>query len=129
MGYHPPHRDLKVPQSSRIVVDCRALSPSPTPCFVDFVRKKQLLTVFHSSPVTCTKKKNDAIASFLFYPRPEGLGMKSRFSVYGIAVGVWHHRRCIFGLDYIQCSALIPYRNKLRISYATKVAILSTVAP
>ena len=39
-------RDLKVPQSSRILVDCRALSPSPSPCFVDFVREKQLLTVF-----------------------------------------------------------------------------------
>ena len=37
--------------SSRIVVDCRTLSPSPTPCFVDFVREKQLSTVFRSSPV------------------------------------------------------------------------------
>ena len=43
--------------------------------------------------------------------------MESRVSVYGIAVGVWHHRRYIFcGLipyrletDSIQCFALIPY--------------------
>ncbi|MBQ4585981.1 MAG: hypothetical protein IJA82_07240 [Clostridia bacterium] len=29
--------------------------------------------------------------------------MESRVSVYGIAVGAWHHRRCIF-------CGLIPYR-------------------
>ena len=51
-----------------------------------------------------------------FYPSRR-LGMESRVSVYGIAVGAWHHRRCIFcGLipyrlatDSIQCFALISY--------------------
>ncbi len=40
------------------------------------------------------QKKNEAIASFFFYPSRR-LGMESRFSVYVIAKGVWHHRRCI----------------------------------
>ena len=31
--------------------------------------------------------------------------MASRFGVYGIAEGVWHHRRCIF-------YGLIPFRKK-----------------
>ena len=36
-------RELKVPQSSRIVVHCRALSPSRTPCFVDLSSTKNVI--------------------------------------------------------------------------------------
>ena len=43
--------------------------------------------------------------------------MESRVSVYGIAVGAWHHRRCVscslipyrLTTGSIQCFALIPY--------------------
>jgi len=55
-------------------------------------------------------------SSLFVYPSRR-LGMESRVSVYGIAVGAWHHRRCIFcgsipyrlATDSIQCFALIPY--------------------
>ena len=65
------------------------------------------------NPVTCTKKQpklNHKGQFRLFLFKTEGLGMESHFSVYGIAEGVWHHRRCIFGLDSIQRFALIPFR-------------------
>ena len=39
-------RDLKVPQSSRIVACCRASSPSPTPCLIDFASHKQSFRLF-----------------------------------------------------------------------------------
>ena len=42
-------------------------------------------------------QKNDKFRQkfVVFYPSRR-LGMESRVSVYGIAVGVWHHQRCIF---------------------------------
>ena len=71
--------------------------------------------------------KNEAFASFFFYPSRR-LGISSRVSVYIIAVGVYHHRRCIllrlddiqnfvlmicnpFGIDDIQGFALITSQN------------------
>ena len=36
------------------------------PCFVDFVREKQLSTVFHSSPIIPTKVKGRALVALLF---------------------------------------------------------------
>jgi len=46
-----------------------------------------------------------------FYPSRR-LGMESRVSVYGIATGAWHHRRCIF-------CGLIPYIPSGRFHTAT----------
>ena len=46
-----------------------------------------------------------------FYPSRR-LGMESRASVYGIAAGVWHHRRCI------SCG-LIPYATSSQFHSAT----------
>ena len=44
-----------------------------------------------------TKKiKAQALLELLFFIQADRLGMESRVSVYGIATGVWHHRRCIF---------------------------------
>ena len=67
-----------------------------------------------SIPVRVTKKDN--IRTFLvrmlsFYPSRR-LGMESRACVYGIAVGVWHHRRCIF-------CGLIPYATSSQFHTAT----------
>ena len=109
MGYHTPHRDLKVPQSSRIVVDCRALSPSPTPCFVDFVRKKQFLTVFYSSPVPCTnKKRNFCLPKVPFFVYPSRrLGISSALK--GWISSITANRYCIssrFSV-YLSCDLMI----------------------
>ena len=42
-------------------------------------------------------QKNDKIRqNFVVFYSSRRLGMESRVSVYGIAVGVWHHQRCIF---------------------------------
>ena len=65
----------------------------------------------------CPCQKNRQVSTCRFFYSSRRLGMESRVSVYGIAVGAWHHRRCIFcGLipyrlatDSIQCFALIPY--------------------
>ena len=67
-------------------------------------------------PSPAPAKKSSFFGTRIFYPSRR-LGMESRVSVYGIAQGAWHHRRCIFcGLipyrlatDSIQCFALIPY--------------------
>ena len=50
---------------------------------------------------TWVRTKNNRFRPVVFYPSHR-LGMESRFSVYGIAEGVWHHSRCIF-------CGLIPY--------------------
>ena len=63
-----------------------------------------------SSPPPATKKQDSLWAVLFFYPCRR-LGMESRFSVHGIAEGVWHHRRCIFlRLDSMRCSASVPFR-------------------
>ena len=42
-------------------------------------------------------QKNDKFRQkFVVFYSSRRLGMESRVSVYGIAVGVWHHQRCIF---------------------------------
>jgi len=51
------------------------------------------------SPAPKNGKFRQKIAVFYSSRR---LGMESRVSVHGIAVGVWHHQRCIF-------CGLIPY--------------------
>ncbi len=56
-------------------------------------------------------KKSTSIGLSIFYPSRR-LGMESRVSVYGTAVGVWHHRRCI------SCG-LIPYATPSQFHTAT----------
>ena len=64
-----------------------------------------------STPVSCSKKEVTFVYQklLLFYPSRR-LGISSRFSVYIIAVGVYHHRRCILlRLDEIQHCVLMIY--------------------
>ena len=66
---------------------------------------------------SCPCQKIRQVSTCRIFYSSRRLGMESRVSVYGIAVGAWNHRRCIFcGLipyrittDSIQCFALIPY--------------------
>ena len=60
-----------------------------------------------------TKKETSELCSDVsFYPSRR-LGMESRVSVYGIAIGAWHHRRCIF-------CGLIPYATASQFHSATR---------
>ena len=66
-----------------------------------------------SIPVRVTKKETSELfgSDVSFYPSRR-LGMESRVSVYGIAIGAWHHRRCIF-------CGLIPYATASQFHSAT----------
>ena len=50
--------------------------------------------------------------------------MKSRLGVHGIAIGEWHHRRCIsLRLDSIQLYELIPYATASQFHTATSCGL------
>ena len=56
-----------------------------------------LLRSLRSLQVPSSAPKNDKfLLKFVVFYSSRRLGMESRVSVYGIAVGVWHHQRCIF---------------------------------
>ena len=65
-----------------------------------------------SIPVRVTKKETSELCSDVSFYSSRRLGMESRVSVYGIAIGAWHHRRCIF-------YGLIPYATASQFHSAT----------
>ena len=80
---------------------------------------------------TRTKNPISPLGMSDFLSKPQGLAYHHDRVVHIIAVGVYHHRRCIpLRLDDIQHCVLMIYRNKLRmICNGKAVDFLSDLSP